>query len=164
VIKRVAYVLTGALLGVAQAPAAEPQMPESFQGIWCYSTGTLGFHGPSSYYPGPCPEEAPDPNQIEITATKVNDPSIPLSCIVHQVIKFDVCPWGMRYRNRAQARALRSFQINPWGPGYHIVLQCASAPKRSETVGTDWLIEKGAISVGDVPRHYRCPRDRRGAR
>jgi hypothetical protein len=73
-------------------------------------------------------------------------------------------PWGMIYKNRERARALRPFQINPWGPGYHIVLQCASTPKRSETIGTDWLIEKGYIHVGDVHRNYRCPWDRRGTR
>ena len=70
----------------------------------------------------------------------------------------------MIYKNRERARAPRSFQINPWGPGYHIVLQCTSAPKRPEMTGNDWLIEKGTLQVGDVPRDYRCPWDRKGAR
>jgi hypothetical protein len=170
------------------ALAAEPQMPEDFQGIWC--GGPLGFHEPSSYHSCPTKRSDPDadcydpnnarntywlpacvmepdpdldPNiKIEITATGVNFPAISTSCVVREITKFDVCPWGMIYKNKKKAQALRSFQINPWGPGYHIVLQCTS--KRSETIGADWLMEKGAISVGDVPRDYRCPWDRRGAR
>jgi hypothetical protein len=158
-----------------RALAAEPQMPEDFQGTGCYNksatpTGVttaaairtiLGqIRTGCVIKPGP----DPDPEiEIEITATKVNIPAISVSCVVRQVTEFDVCPWGMIYKNRERARALRSFQINPWGPGYHIVLQCTSTPKWSETIGTDWVIEKGYIRV-NVPRDYRCPWDRRGAR
>src|SRR5262245_54447751 len=78
--------------------------------------------------------------------------------IIHKVTKFDVCPWGMIFRNRKRAQALRSFQINPWSPGYRIVLQCTGGPKRS----VDWAIEKGSIRA--VSRDYRCPWDRSGAR
>jgi hypothetical protein len=99
---------------------------------------------------------------MEITATKVNSPAV--SCVVRQVTKFDVCPWGMIFKNRERARALRSFQINPWGPGYRIALQCTNASKRSETIRTDWVMEKGNILVGPVERSYRCPWDRKGAR
>jgi hypothetical protein len=105
---------------------------------------------------------------MEITATdvttEVNDLSGPMSCVVRQVSKFDVCPWGMIYKKRERARTLRSFQINPWGAGYHIILQCTSTPKRSETIRADWLIEKGTLQVGYVPRDYRCPWERRDAR
>jgi hypothetical protein len=166
-----------------RALAAEPQMPESFQGTWCYNerpipTGVATAaairtilermrHSPNCGikpdHPGPDRQI-----EIEITATEVKAigafadhtrlepiPAFPLSCVVRRVTKFDVCPWGMIYKNRERARALRNFQINPWGPGYHIVLQCVRTPKRSETIGTDWLIEKGYVSVGDVPRNYR---------
>src|SRR5262249_33630960 len=94
-----------------RALAAEPQMPESFRGTWCGSDnaslrGELGLYS--------CPA---DDSEIEITATgvtaEVGNPAIPMSCVVRQVTKFDVCPWGMIYKNRERARALRSFQINP---------------------------------------------------
>jgi hypothetical protein len=70
----------------------------------------------------------------------------------------------MIFKNWKRAQALRSFQINPWGPGYYIVLQCTNASKRSETIRTDWVMEKGNILVGAVDRSYRCPWARRGAR
>jgi hypothetical protein len=118
------------------------------------------------------PDPGPDPEiEIEITATEMKAigafadrtrrepiPAIPVSCVVRQVTKFDVCPWGMIFRNRKRAQALRSFQINPWSPGYRIVLQCTGGPKRS----VDWAIEKGSIRA--VSRDYRCPWDRRGPR
>jgi hypothetical protein len=152
-----------------RALAAEPQMPESFHGTWCSNPGAaLGFRGFSSYSSGPCDADYPEGSEIEITATEitaeVNHPAVPMSCVVRQVTKFDVCPWGMIYKNRERARTLRSFQINPWSAGYHIVLRCTSTSKRPETIGNDWLIEKGTLQVGDVPRNYRCPWDRRGAR
>jgi hypothetical protein len=171
-IRSIAYAVALALMA-DRALAAEPQMPEDFQGTWC---STVGFPGESTNHPGPCedlncrshPAEewcnriAAGWINTEITATKVSSPAV--SCVVRRVTKFDVCPWGMIFRNRKRARALRSFQINPWGPGYHIVLQCTSAPKQSETIGNDWYMEKGALLVGDVTREYRCPWDRRGAR
>jgi hypothetical protein len=143
-----------------RALAAEPRMPEDFWGTWCGG----GFHESLNYHFGPCDGDAKDEySEMEITATEVtvevNNPAIPMPCVIRQVTKFDVCPWGMIYKNRKRARVLRSFQINPWGPGYHIVLQCTSAPKRSETIRTDWVIEKGYIRM-DVPRVYRCPWDR----
>src|SRR5262249_54747981 len=102
-------------------------------------------------------------NSVEVTATGVKSPALSASCIVRKIAKFDVCPWGMIFRSRERARVLRPFQINPWSPGYHIVLQCTSNSKRSETIETDWVIEKGSIRV-NVPRDYRCPWDRRSAR
>jgi len=111
------------------------EMPKEFQGKWC------------------C-------NHVNITATEVKSPELSVSCVVRKVTKLDVCPWGMIFRNRERARVLRPFQINPWGPGYHIVLQCTGSSKVSETIGTDWVIEKENIRVG-MPRDYRCPWDRR---
>jgi hypothetical protein len=101
-------------------------------------------------------------SSVEITAAGVKSPDLSVSCVVRQVTKFDVYPWGMIFRNRERARVLRPSQINPWSPGYHIVLQCTSGSKRSETIGADWVIEKGSIRVG-TPRDYRCPWDRRSA-
>jgi len=186
-----AVVIAALALVADRALAAQPQMPEPLQGTWCHDSGTLGFHGWSRYSPGPCPKPdpdrcydrtsnpgytyyraecliKPDPDpeiEMEITATdvttEVNNPPVPMSCVVRQVAKFDVCPWGMIYKNRERARTLRSFQINPWGPGYHVVLQCTNS-KRSETIRTDWVMEKGMIEV-NVPRDYRCPWDRKVA-
>jgi hypothetical protein len=135
--------------------AAEPQMPEDFQGRWC---GSLKSH--LNYDPDWCPE--PDV-ETEITPTGLNSPAISTSCVARQITTFDVCPWGMIYKDKKKAQALREHQINPWGPGYYIVFQCTNASKRSETIRTDWVMEKGNIRV-NVPRDYRCPWDRRGAR
>ena len=137
------------------ALAAEPQMPENFQNTWCLN-GDLSNEPTLTAIP--CSETQVE---VEITATKVNFPAA--SCVVRKVTKFDVCPWGMIFRKRERARVLRPFQINPWSPGYHIVLQCTSGSKQSETIGADWVIEKGSIRVG-IPRDYRCPWDRGSAR
>jgi hypothetical protein len=138
------------------------EMPKYFQGTWCTSSDTLKDDW-VAYNPegADCRDNY---SSVEITATEVKSPALSVSCVVRKVTKFDVCPWGMIFRNRERARVLRPFQINPWSPGYHIVLQCTSSPKRSETIGTDWVIEKGTILVGDLERDYRCPWDRRGAR
>jgi hypothetical protein len=134
-----------------RALAAEPQMPENFQNTWCLN-GDLSNEPTLTAIP--CSETQVE---VEITATKMNFPAA--SCVVRQITKFDVCPWGMIFRNRERARALRSFQINPHGPGYQIVLRCMG--KLSETISINWVMEKDYIR--DVPREYRCPWDRRGA-
>ena len=137
------------------------EMPEYFQGTWCTDSDTL------KDWSGYNPEGAEcQDNSVEITATKVSIPALSVSCVVRQATKFDVCPWGMIFRNRERARALRPFQINPWSPGYYIVLQCKRGSKQSETMGADWVIEKGSVQVSNVPlsRSYRCPWDRRSAR
>jgi hypothetical protein len=143
-----------------RALAAGPQMPKPFQGTWCSNDEFTLRSRFSSYHEGPCDSEI----EMEITATdvttEVNNPSIPMSCVVRQVTKFDVCPWGMIYKNRERARTLRSFQINPWTAGYHIILQCTST--RSQTIGAARLIEKEP-SKWAMCRDYRRPWDRRGA-
>jgi hypothetical protein len=132
------------------------EMPKDFQGTWCTSSDTLKDDWGAYNTEGADCEG--DYSSVEITATTVKSPALSVSCVVRKVTKFDVCPWGMIFRNRERARALRPFQINPWSPGYHIVLQCTSG-SQSETIGADWVIEKGSIRVG-VPRDYRCPWDR----
>jgi hypothetical protein len=135
--------------------ALAAEMPKEFQGTWCTDSGTL------KDWNGYNPEGADcQDNSVEITATKVSIPARSVSCLVRQVTKFDVCPWGMIFRSRERARTLRPFQINPWSPGYHIVLQCMSVSKQSETMAADWVMEKGSIRVG-IPRDYRCPWDRK---
>src|SRR5262249_33472219 len=73
--------------------AAEPQMPKPPQGTWCPNEG-------SSYHR--CKFEV-DMKIIpmEITAKEVNTRAF--NCVVRRVIKFDVCPWGMIYKNRERA-------------------------------------------------------------
>jgi hypothetical protein len=161
-------------LALMAGRALAAEMPKEFQGNsfqrpWC-STDILkelkddldaarDIRTVSNGEPSDCEDKR---DSVEITATGVRSPTV--SCVVRKVTKFDVCPWGMIFRNRERARVLRPFQINPWSPGHHIVLQCtAGGSKRSETIGTDWVIEKGSILVG-VPRDYRCRWDRRGAR
>jgi hypothetical protein len=148
-----------ALLLATAANAAE--MPKDFQGTWCTSNDTLkGDWYAYSTEVEDCQDNSSNFRPVEITATKVNIPALSVSCTVRKVIKFDVCPWGMIFRNRERAKILRPFQINPWSPGYRIVLQCMGGSKQSETIGVDWVIEKGSIT-GGIPRGYRCPWDRR---
>ena len=85
-------------LMAGRALAAEPQMPENFQNTWCLN-GDLSNEPTLTAIP--CSETQVE---VEITATKVNFPAA--SCVVSKVTKFDVCPWGMIFRNRERARAL----------------------------------------------------------
>jgi hypothetical protein len=143
---------------IGSANAAE--MPKDFRGTWCASSDTIEDDW-SAYEGADCPDGY---SSLEITATRVNIPALSMSCVVRQVAKYDVCPWGMIFRSRERARALRSSQINPWSPGYHIVLQCTrGSSKQSEAKTDDWVIEKGSIRVG-ITRDYRCPWDRRRVR
>ena len=74
------------------------EVPKYFHGTWCTESDTLkDWAGYGS--------EAVDcqNNSVEITATKVSIPVLSVSCIVRQVTKFDVCPWGMIFRNRERA-------------------------------------------------------------
>src|SRR5262249_20729480 len=143
------------------ALAAEPQMPEDFQGTWCADAGVPGLYAPSVYsyrniIPCKSPRLPPSASaegsplvEIEVTSTQVNSRGARVSCEVRKVTQFDMCPWGMIFKNRERARALRSFQINPWGPGYNIVLECTRGPPTvtgdlpSVTINTDWFIQKG---------------------
>jgi hypothetical protein len=141
--------------------ALAAQMPKEFQGTWCTNSDTLKKDwGAYNAEDADCQDNY---SSVEITATEVKSPALSISCVVRQVTKFDVCPWGMIFRNRERARVARPFQINPWSPGYHIVLQCTGSPKRAETIEIDWVIEKGYIR-GNLPRDYRCPWDRKAAR
>jgi hypothetical protein len=141
--------------------ALAAEMPKDFQGTWCTSSNTLKDDWDA--YNAEGADCSHDFSSVEITASKVSIPVLSASCVVRRVTKFDVCPWGMIFRNRERARAQRPFQINPWSPGYHIVLQCTSGSKQSEAIGADWVIEKGSIRVG-IPRDYRCPWDRKAPR
>jgi hypothetical protein len=112
-----------ALMG-DRAPAVE--MPKYFQGTWCTDSDTLKDDwGAYNSEGADCQDNY---SSVEITATGVKSHALSVSCVVRKVTKFDVCPWGMIFRNRERARVLRPFQINPWSPGYHIVLQCTRSP------------------------------------
>ena len=123
--------------------ALAAEMPEDFQGTWCTSSDTLKDDW-SAYNTEGADCEG-DYSSVEITATTVKSPALSVSCVVRKVTKFDVCPSGMIFRNRERARALRPFQINPWSPGYHIVLQCTSGSKQSETMGRNVPV---AVEIG----------------
>ena len=157
-------IVPGGALALMADRALAAEMPKKFQGNsfqrpWCSTDILKELKDDLGAYNTDCEDKR---DSVEITATGVRSPT--MSCVVRKVTKFDVCPWGMIFRKRERARVLRPFQINPWSSGHHIVLQCtAGGSKRSETIGTDWVIEKGSILVG-VPRNYRCPWDRRSAR
>jgi hypothetical protein len=140
--------------------ALAAEMPKDFQGIWCPTIRGVTLKNMLAHNRDDCESNE---DSLEITATEVKSSALSVSCIVRKVTKFDVCPWGMIFRNRERAQVLRPFQINPWTPGYHITFQCTDGAKRSKTIEADWVIEKGSIR-GDLPRNYRCPWDRRGAR
>ena len=159
-----------ALIG-DRALAAE--IPKDFRGTWCTRSNTTLKDDWSAYYSS-TEDAIADCLQnnysiVETTATKVSIPALSVSCVVRQVTKFDACPYGMIFRNREQARARRPFQINPVSSGYHIVLQCMSGSKQSETIGDDWVLERGgsilrgayratigARGIGGASRAPRC--------
>jgi hypothetical protein len=89
--------------------ALAAEMPEDFQGKWCTSSNTLKDDWHAYNVEGA--DCSHDYSSVEITATKVSIPALSMSCVVRQVTKFDVCPWGMIFRSRERARALRSFQV-----------------------------------------------------
>jgi hypothetical protein len=152
------FLIIAALLAATSASVAA-EIPKEFRGTWCTGNDTFKKNGGHSGmgYNVEGASECQDNlvSVVEITATGLKSPALSLSCTVREVTQFDVCPWGMIFHNRERARALRPFQINPWSPGYHVVLQCSS-PDGPETVATDWVIEKGYIVIGDT-RAYRCP-------
>jgi hypothetical protein len=115
--------LLGLAILMASITAASAEMPKDFQGTWCTSSNTLkdDWHAYSTEG-----ADCDDANSVEITATKVIIPALSVSCVVRQATKFDVCPYGMIFRNRERARVLRPFQINPWSPDYHIARRAAS--------------------------------------
>src|SRR5262245_6345508 len=79
-------------LMAGRALAAEPQMPEDFQGSWCAERGTLkDTFAEGAYGVGP---DCGNFNSFEVTATGVKSPALSASCTVRKVVKFDVCPWG----------------------------------------------------------------------
>jgi hypothetical protein len=156
-----AFVIASLIVSVVAMTncALAAEMPKDFQGIWCTNLDTLKdmlAHDPDML--GPDGAACEGYKTLEITATEVKSPDLSMSCIVRKVTKFDVCPWGMIFRNRERARVLRPGQINPWTPGYHIVFQCTDGRKRPRTIETDWVIEKGSIrGEPALPREYRCP-------
>src|SRR5215470_2723467 len=97
--------------------ALAAEMPKDFHDTWCTSSDTLKGNWDAYNTEGADCEG--DFSSVEITATEVKSPALSVSCVVRKVTKFDVCPWGMIFKNRERARALRSFQINPWSPGSH---------------------------------------------
>jgi hypothetical protein len=143
-------ILFAALL-LAASPTLAAEMPKEFQGTWCTDSDTLKDDWCAYIKDADCDSNY-SPFEIEITATVVKSPALSVSCVVRKVTELDICPRGMIFRNQERARVLRPDQINPWGPGYHIVLQCTG-----KTIKTDWAIEKGGLRA---IRNYRCPWER----
>jgi hypothetical protein len=153
------YFVTVLVLLIATITAASAaEMPKEFQGTWCSTSLTLKGDWRAHDLEHGC--DSDDRRPAEITAAKVNIPALSISCVVRQVTHFDYCPYGMIFRNRERAQALRSFQIDD---GYHIVLQCMSGSK-FETIEGDWAMERAWLVGGtrSIPRRYRCPWDRKG--
>jgi hypothetical protein len=132
------------------------EIPKEFRGNWCaFSKDISGDWGAYSSEISGC-----DDFVITIDAADLKSADQSLSCVIRDVRRFDVCPWGMIFKNRERARKKRPFQINPWSPGYHMVFGCTDSGGRSKVVGVDWVIEKGGIR-GDLPADYRCPWDKK---
>src|SRR5213080_1752683 len=103
--------LIAAALLALTGGASSVEMPKDFRGTWCTDSDILKDWGGYNSEGADCQD-----NSVEVTATKVSIPALSVSCVVRQVTRFDVCPWGMIFRNRERARTLRPFQINPWSP------------------------------------------------
>ncbi len=135
--------------------ALAAEIPEAFRGTWCATSKDIGGDwGAYSSNGSDC-----DVVAITIGTADLKSSDQSLSCVIRNAASFDVCPWGMIFKNRKQAQKNRPHQINPWSPGYHMVLECTGSGTRPEAFGVDWVIEKGSIRSG-VPLSYRCPWDR----
>jgi hypothetical protein len=67
------------------ALAAEPQIPEDFQGTWCTERGTLtDTFAEGAYGGGP---DCGNFNSFEVTATGVKSPALSASCTVRKVAR-----------------------------------------------------------------------------
>lgn len=136
--------------------ALATEVPEEFRGTWCATSNDInGDWG--AYSPG---TSGCDAFAIVIGAADLKSADQFLSCVIRDVRSFDVCPWGMIFKDRGRARKNRPGQINPWSPGYHMVFECADSGKPSKVLAVDWVIEKGSIR-GGVPLDYRCPWDKK---
>ena len=122
------------------------EVPEDFRGTWCGTSKDINgdWHAYSSEA-SECDRAA-----IVIDAADLKSADQSLSCVIRDVRSFDVCPWGMIFKDRAQARKNRPNQINPWSRGYHMIFECTDSGKPSQAVTVDWVIEKGSIR-GGVP-------------
>ena len=118
-------ILFAALLRAA-SPTIAVEMPKDFQGTWCTNSDTLKDDW-GAYNSKDADCESNNYRPFELTATVVKSPALSLFCVVRKVIKFDVYPWGMIFRNRERARVLRPDQINPGAPA---ITSCSNALAR----------------------------------
>ena len=132
--------------------AVAAEIPNDFRGTWCASSKDIGGEwGAYSSEGSGC-----DDFTVTIDAADLKSADQSVSCVIRDVRKFDVCPWGMIFKDRKQALKKRPNQINPWSPGYHMVFECTGSGK----LAVDWVIEKGSIR-GGLPLDYWCPWDRK---
>ena len=97
-------IVTGVALALMTDRALAAEMPKYFHGTWCTSSDTLKDDwGAYNSKDADCQD---DFSSVEITSAGVKSHAVSVSCVVRQVTKFDVCPWGMIFRNRERARAL----------------------------------------------------------
>jgi hypothetical protein len=160
-----------ALFLATGAAQAESRIPKDFQGKWCgyadvkhgFSISDMLLHPIDGF---PCLDEFDF--EVEITATTIDIADA--SYRVRRISKFDVCPYGMIFRNKKRAEALRAFQINTWSPGYHIVLQRIDNSKTVEinsrrTIESEWSMDGQRRIFSEASLNYlRCPWERTGAR
>lgn len=128
------------------------QVPDDFRGTWCASSRDLkGDWSAFSSEPSAC-----DDFLIAIDAADLKSADHSLSCTIRSVKSFDVCPWGMIFKDRERAMKKRPHQINPWSPGYDITFDCTESGQPRKVLKVDWVIEKGGI-IGGLPPSYLCP-------
>lgn len=149
------FVFMNATFGLTPESALAVEIPKEFRGTWCAQSKDI--KGDWGAYPT---DSECDGFTLSITALDLKVADQSMSCVIRDVRKFDVCPWGMTFKDRQQARRERPGQINPWSPGFRLLFECTSSGKRAEVAAVDWVIEKGSIT-GGVPLSYRCPWDRK---
>ena len=149
------FFINAAIVSIPQSTLAA-EVPKAFRGTWCSTSSDInGDWGAYSSETSGC-----DAFAISIGAADLKSADQSLSCVIREVRSFDVCPWGMIFKDRERAQKNRPGQINPWSPGYHMVFECTDSGKPSKVLAVDWVIEKGSIR-GGVPPDYRCPWDRK---
>lgn len=148
--------LVGTLFLLAPECAFAAEIPSEFRGTWCaQSADFTGEWGAYTADGADC-----DGVSVSISSSTITVARQPLTCTIQSSSRFDVCPWGMIFKDREQARQKRPGQINPWSPGFHLVFECSGAGNAAALLAVDWVLEKGSI-VGGVPKSYRCPWNRK---
>ncbi len=146
------FLIIAVILFFTPNPSLGTEIPIELRGYWC--ARSKEFKGNWGAFKADVAEC--DNFKLSISSSEMKIIGQGSSCVIQNSSSFDVCPWGMIFKDRELAIKKRAGQINPWSPGFHLVFACSDSTNRSEKLAIDLVLEKGSI-VGGVPTSYRCP-------